>query len=87
MNSAIMKTMSWLVTFRDEGTEGDIFTKIRELHYECILMERYVSNNGKEIPQDIFNDLSTLAVFVQKMTGDKSKSDKAEADSNSIQQT
>lgn len=49
--------------------EEDIFQRIKDMQYECILMERYLSNIGKEIPGEMLKDLSALAVFVNRLKG------------------
>ncbi|MGD2035325.1 MAG: hypothetical protein PVF73_09740 [Bacteroidales bacterium] len=50
-----------------EPERESLISRIRELEYECVLMERYLSSRGKEVATNILEDLSGLSVFMDKL--------------------
>jgi len=52
--------------FKSSEEYKSLYTKIKELELECGLMFRYISSIGKEIPLNLFDDLSKLSTFTNK---------------------
>lgn len=53
----------WGIQKKDEGHKT-LSKRISDREYECIIMIRYLSSLGKEIPDKIIEDLAPVSVFV-----------------------
>ena len=66
-----------------EPDTNKLVYRIIELEEECILMEHYIANQGKEIPETYLNELASLSVYVDKVKDKLSTPD--EIDDKGIQ--
>lgn len=59
-----------------------LYSRISELEYECTIMIRYISSQGKEIPDKIIDDLAPVSVFVNS----RKKTENEEAGDNDLEE-
>lgn len=47
--------------------EVDVFERIKELEYECMLMQRYITNENREVDKELIKNFSLLSIEIRKL--------------------
>ncbi len=50
-----------------KAEEVDVFERIKELEYECMLMQRYITNENREVDKDLIKNFSLLSIEIRKL--------------------
>lgn len=53
--------------FDDKKEQVNIFERIKELEYECMLMQRYINSENKEINAELLDSFSALSIKVRNL--------------------